>query len=99
VKEILVVEDDKVGLKIIHKILDNKQVNITDATNGKTALDLLRARKFDCIILDLTLPDISGFEVLKQLKADKDIPNVPVVVYTGKELTAKEVDELHEYTD
>jgi len=99
IKEVLVVEDDKVTLKIIHKILENKQVNLTDATNGKTALEMIGSKKFDCVILDLTLPDISGFEILKNLKAGPNYPNVPIVVYTGKELSAKERNQLHEYTD
>jgi CheY-like chemotaxis protein/signal transduction histidine kinase len=99
IKEILVVEDDKFTLKIIHNILENKQISITDATNGKAALGMIRSKKFDCIILDLTLPDISGFEILKKLKAEPKYPNVPIVVYTGKELSRKELKELHEYTE
>lgn len=92
-------EDDKITLKIVHKILENKQVNLTDATSGKAALELIRSKKFDCIILDLTLPDISGFEILKNIKADPNHPNVPIVVYTGKELSTHELNQLHEYTE
>jgi CheY-like chemotaxis protein len=98
-KEILIVEDDKVSLVVTERLLRNKQVNISSAATGNAALEKIKANKYDCIILDLTLPDISGFEVLKKMKANTDLNAVPVVVYTGKELTSEEISELHEYTD
>ncbi|MCM8570036.1 HAMP domain-containing protein [Gramella jeungdoensis] len=98
-REILIVEDDEGSLKAIKKILKHKGIKIFSATNGEKALTKLKSRRFDCIILDLKLPDISGFEVLRKMKSNKDDNNTPVVVYTGKELTKNELDELHKFTD
>ncbi|TBW28674.1 HAMP domain-containing protein [Gramella sp. KN1008] len=99
VREVLVIEDDKATLKAIKSILENKEIKISTATTGKDALRKLRSKRFDCMILDLKLPDISGIEVLKRLKAGEKANDVPVVVYTGKELTKKEVKELYQFTD
>ncbi|MEG9326649.1 HAMP domain-containing protein [Salinimicrobium catena] len=98
-KEVLIVEDDEASLKAIRSTLQNKQINISTAVTGQDALDTIRSQRFDCIILDLKLPDITGFEVLKKLNSGKKDFNVPVVVYTGKELTKKEVKELHKFAD
>ncbi|MGY5846832.1 HAMP domain-containing protein [Salegentibacter sp. HM20] len=99
VKELLIVEDDEAGLKAIKSILENKGVKITAVTTGKEALKQLKSRTFDCIILDLNLPDISGEEILKKLESDKKTSTMPVVVYTGKELTKTEMKELQKFTD
>ena len=98
-REILIIEDDTATLKAIKSILKNKEMKISSATTGNDALKKLKAKNFDCIILDLKLPDISGFDVLNKLKTTKKDDNIPVVVYTGKELTKSEVRELHKFTD
>ena len=98
-KELLIIEDDEATLKAIKSILENKEVNISTATTGKDALNKLKAKRFDCIILDLNLPDITGFEILKKFKSSQEANNMPVVVYTGKELSKTEVKELHKFTD
>jgi HAMP domain-containing protein/signal transduction histidine kinase/CheY-like chemotaxis protein len=98
-KELLIIEDDRPTLKAIKGILENKEIKISSSINGKDALDKLKSTHFDCIILDLNLPDINGFEVLKKLKAGQNVNSTPVVVYTGKELTKSEVKELQKFTD
>ncbi|MCU1245099.1 MAG: sensor hybrid histidine kinase, partial [Acidobacteria bacterium] len=62
--------------------------------SGQEALELLRERRFDCMVLDLGLPDMNGFEFISRLKSDLDINDVPIVVYTGRDLTRKEETEL-----
>src|SRR5690606_19609678 len=99
VKEILIIEDDRSTLKAIENLLKNKDVNITSALTGKAALSVLKSKVFDCIILDLKLPDTTGFELLEKLKSSNIAHNMPVVVYTGKQLTKSELKELHNYTD
>ncbi len=99
VKELLIIEDDEATLQAIESLLRNKEVEISTAVTGKDALNELKTRKFDCIILDLNLPDITGFEVLKKLKASQKTNEMPVVIYTGKELTTSEVKDLHKFTD
>ncbi len=99
VKQVLVIEDSRIAQMAIEKMLKNRHITLTQATTGKEALAEISSKKFDCIILDLTLPDTSGFELLKALKSDKAATNVPIVIYTGKDLTKKEMKELHQYTD
>ncbi|WP_300436852.1 HAMP domain-containing protein [Christiangramia sp.] len=98
-RELLIIEDDEVTLKAIKSILKNKELKISTASTGKDGLEELKSKRFDCIILDLKLPDITGFEVLKQLQSSPKEGNTPVVVYTGKELTTTEVRELKKFTD
>jgi CheY-like chemotaxis protein len=98
VKKLLIIEDDEATLKGIKNILENKNINISATNTGKDGLKQLMAKSFDCLILDLNLPDISGFEVLKKLKTLEN-DNIPVVVYTGKDLTKKEVKELQKFAD
>jgi CheY-like chemotaxis protein len=61
---------------------------------GQEALAALAAERFDCLVLDLKLPDISGFEILKHLEADPALKDMPAIVYTGRELTRKEAAQL-----
>src|SRR6185437_12765932 len=62
---------------------------------GSEALAKLRAAACDCVVLDLRLPDMSGFEVLEQIRSDASLADVPVVVFTGRELSAEEGAQLH----
>src|SRR6185295_511397 len=59
------------------------------------ALDALRQEDYDCVVLDLKLPDMSGFNVLEQISADEGLAHMPVVVFTGKALSAEEDNRLH----
>jgi CheY-like chemotaxis protein len=99
IKSLLLVEDDAALRKSVRKLLEGSDVAISEAGDGQTALDQLRAQHFDCMILDLTLPDMSGFELLNRLDADDTLPKCPVIVYTGKALTEEENRELLKYAD
>ena len=97
VKNVLIVEDDNKCQVAITSLIDTEVVKIDISGSGYDAFEKLKKEKYDCIILDLTLPDMSGLELLKKLKLDKvDIP--PVVVYTGQELEKEEHDELRLYS-
>tara|TARA_R100001369_G_scaffold29172_4_gene52560 strand:+ start:36020 stop:41959 length:5940 start_codon:yes stop_codon:yes gene_type:complete len=98
-KELLIIEDDKPTLKAIQSLLKSKSINISTATTGKDALAILKTHSFDCIILDFNLPDTTGLEMLKKLRSNKAKNDLPVVIYTGKELTNTELKELHKFTD
>ena len=65
------------------------------ASSGEEALAALQERAFDCVVLDLRLPDISGFEVLEKLSKKDSLCDLPIVVFTGKELTPEEDARLH----
>ncbi|MBN1991843.1 MAG: response regulator [Anaerolineae bacterium] len=99
IKTLLLVEDDAHSRRSIKKLLNGNDVRISEAEQGKIALELLRVQPFDCMILDLSLPDMNGFEVLNTINRDETIVRCPVIVYTGRELTPQENEELMQYAD
>lgn len=94
VKQLLVIEDDPVQAQSIIELIGNGDVKSTPAYSGIEALNLLKSQTFDCIVLDLGLPDMSGFELLNRIKQDQQLAKLPIIVYTGKELTRQEETEL-----
>ncbi len=94
-KRLLVVEDDHAEQMSIAELLGHDDVEIVPAGTGAEALSVLREEPCDCVVLDLRLPDMSGFEVLEELRADAGLSDVPVVVFTGRELSAEEDAQLH----
>src|SRR5258705_8019847 len=79
----------------IRELLDHHDIEIVTTDTGAGALSTLRANPCDCVVLDLRLPDMSGFEVLDNIRKDESLSNVPVVVFTGRELSVEEDAELH----
>jgi len=98
-KNLLIIEDDENMRKTIKHLVLGKDVNSVEVKTGVEAIKELEKNKFDCMVLDLGLPDMSGFQLLKQLNELKDMEIPPVIVYTGKELTKKENAELQKYTN
>ncbi|WP_028349944.1 HAMP domain-containing protein [Bradyrhizobium murdochi] len=94
-KRLLIVEDNAAEQMSITELLGHDDIEILTADTGADALSTLRNQPCDCVVLDLRLPDMSGFEVLDQLRNDETLSNVPVVVFTGRELSAEEDAELH----
>src|SRR5213082_3850547 len=94
-KRLLIVEDNAAEQMSITELLGHDDIEILTADTGADALSTLRSRPCDCVVLDLRLPDMSGFEVLDRLRNDETLSNVPVVVFTGRELSAEEDAELH----
>ncbi len=94
-KRLLVVEDNPAEQMSISELLGYDDVEIETAGTGRDALDALRRQPADCVVLDLRLPDMTGFEVLEALGADEALSEVPVVVFTGRELSAEEDARLH----
>jgi HAMP domain-containing protein/CheY-like chemotaxis protein/signal transduction histidine kinase len=94
-KRLLVVEDDRAEQMSIAELLGHDDIEIVTAGTGSEALRVLRRDPCDCVVLDLRLPDMSGFEVLEELRDDAGLSDVPVVVFTGRELSAEEDAELH----
>jgi len=94
-KRLLVVEDDRAEQMSIAELLGSEDIEILTTGTGTEALDLLRKESCDCVVLDLRLPDMSGFEVLEELRGDARLADVPVVVFTGRELSAEEDAQLH----
>ncbi len=94
-KRLLIVEDNAAEQLSIKALLDHDDIEIVTTDTGAGALSTLRDNPYDCVVLDLRLPDMSGFEVLDQIRNDEALSNVPVVVFTGRELSAEEDAELH----
>jgi CheY-like chemotaxis protein len=94
-KRLLVIEDNPAEQLSISALLDYDDIEIISADRGAAALKLLGERTVDCVVLDLRLPDISGFELLERMSADPHLADIPVIVFTGRELTAQEEAELH----
>jgi len=96
-KRLLVVEDNQAEQFSIRELLGDNDVDIVAVDTGQQALDALSERDaFDCVVLDLRLPDMTGFEVLEQIAAREALRDLPVVVFTGRELAPGEDARLHE---
>ncbi len=98
VKDLLLVEDDKELRESMLKLLGANDIHAAAAGTGEKALELLKKQKFDCMILDLGLPDIPGFELLDRIDRETGIEKPPVIIYTGRELTPEETEKLEKYS-
>jgi CheY-like chemotaxis protein len=94
-KRLLIVEDNAAEQMSIRELLDHDDIEIVTTDTGAGALSTLRENPCDCVVLDLRLPDMSGFEVLDSIRNDEELSDVPVVVFTGRELSVEEDAELH----
>ena len=93
-KRLLVVEDNETERQSVVELLGHSDIEITAVGTGAEALEALLDRTFDCAVLDLRLPDMTGFELLDQIQAQPSLSELPVVVFTGKELTSEEESQL-----
>ena len=93
-KRLLVVEDNETERQSIVELLNHEDIEIATAGTGAAALRALLDQPFDCCVLDLRLPDMSGFELLEKLQEEPNLHDVPVVVFTGKNLTDEEEKKL-----
>ena len=93
VKKVLVVEDNEIESSQIVKILKADNIDVTIANTGKKAIQKLAGKDYDCIILDYTLPDMSGSELITQVSEVKK-KITPVIIYSAKDFTKKEMQYL-----
>ena len=94
-KRLLVVEDNPAEQLSIRELLGYDDIDVSVAATGAEAIETLTEQPFDCVVLDLRLPDMSGFEVLERLRDTPSLGDLPVVVFTGKELSPEEDARLH----
>jgi CheY-like chemotaxis protein/HAMP domain-containing protein len=94
-KRLLVVEDDPAERVSITQLLGHDDIVIETVESGAEALHALRTHGADCVVLDLKLPDMSGFDVLESIRDDETLNDIPIVVFTGRELSAEEDAQLH----
>ena len=95
---LLLIEDDENLRKSIKILIGDNNVNITDAATGNEAIELLKHNIYDCMILDLGLSDMSGFELIDKLN-NTNTSRPPIIVYTGRDLTKKENATLEKYAE
>jgi HAMP domain-containing protein/signal transduction histidine kinase/DNA-binding response OmpR family regulator len=93
-KRLLVIEDNEAEQLSICELLGYDDIDVKVIDTGKGALEALKEETFDCVVLDLRLPDMTGFEVLEKLSESPDFRDIPVVVFTGKELSPEEDAQL-----
>src|SRR5262249_30071610 len=79
----------------IVELLRHDDIDVAAVGTGEAALDILHGDMFDCCVVDLRLPDMTGFDLLERMQADSKLRELPVVVFTGKELTPGEESRLH----
>ncbi len=94
-KRLLVVEDEPVQQTSIQALLGHDDIDVKVVSTGLDALASVQSEQFDCLVLDLRLPDMSGFELLERLKMIEGGKELPVVVFTGKDLSPEEDARLH----
>src|SRR5258706_12312927 len=93
-KRLLIVEDNEIERQSIIELLGYEDIEIVTVATGGEAIDALTHSAFDCMVLDLRLPDMTGFALLERLQADPALADVPVVIFTGKELNMAEQTQL-----
>jgi len=99
IKNLLIIEDSENSRKAMRILIGNGDVQCLEAGTGKEALLLFEQNTIDCIILDIGLPDMSGFDLIHKLEKLKVNSLPPIIVYTGKELTKEENNELEKYAE
>jgi CheY-like chemotaxis protein/GAF domain-containing protein/HAMP domain-containing protein len=99
VKRLLVVEDDDDQRRSVVELIGADDVEVTAVASSEEALEALELQPYDCMVLDLKLPQRGGFELLEQIKQDDRFALTPVIVYTGKELTQRETTKLRKLAD
>jgi hypothetical protein len=100
VRQLLVVDDDETARTSIAELVGaGEDVEVTAVGSSEEALGALDERRFDCIVLDLKLPKMTGFALLDRLKEDERLRDVPVIIHTGKQLTRREETRLRRYAD
>ncbi|MEO8937402.1 MAG: response regulator [Burkholderiaceae bacterium] len=97
-RRVLVVEDDARQLESIRQLLESDGVQIVGASRASDALAHLQGATFDCMVMDLNLPDLSGYDLLEKMAAHDDVAFPPVIVYTGRLLTRSEEQRLSRYS-
>jgi HAMP domain-containing protein/CheY-like chemotaxis protein/signal transduction histidine kinase len=99
VRNLLVVEDDEAQRNAMVELIAHEDVSITAVASAEEALAELDRKEYDCMVLDLGLADMNGFELLERVKSNPQRQDLPIIVYTGKELSPAEETQLRKYAE
>lgn len=94
-KKLLIVEDNKGHNEAIRELIGNGDVKCFSAYSGNEAYEMMCKDSFDCVIVDLGLPDMTGFTLMQKIKDNADLKKTPIIVYTGKDLSKDETSRLN----
>ncbi len=97
--KLLIIEDDQIQRESIEELISGNDVEVTGVRTGKEAYNLMISKKFDCIILDLGLEDMSGYDLLDKIKNNENIASTPIIIYTGRDLTSEQEIRLNKYAE
>jgi signal transduction histidine kinase/CheY-like chemotaxis protein len=97
-QKLLLIDDDPASQYVLKQLLSDTDLNISEAVDGREGIDLAQAEKPDCIILDLSLPEMSGEQVLSLLKSDSKTNDIPVIINTSQSLETEEQKTLAQNT-
>jgi CheY-like chemotaxis protein len=93
---LLVIDDDEVTRYVVRQMLRDTPISVVEADSGSTGLERARFERPDAILLDVTMPDMSGFEVLEILRQTPETQEIPVTIYTSRDLPKSDRDRLAE---
>ncbi|MGL1891075.1 MAG: response regulator [Spirochaetaceae bacterium] len=99
IHKILIVEDDRLQRESLTELISGRDVSITDVETGQEAYDSMKKHYYNCVILDLGLGDMSGYDLLDKIKNDEQISKTPVIIYTGRDLSSEQELQLKKYAD
>jgi len=99
VRKLLIVEDNEIERSALIELLDGEDVEIKACANGSDALKAIKHEAFDSMVLDLKLPDMDGYDLLKAINQDESISHLPTIVYTGKDLDTEDERKLRKYAE
>lgn len=97
-KHLLIVEDNELMRKTMRQLLKGSDIEISEVSTAQECIEILRKEVYDCVILDLGLPDKNGLEVIKEIREMHLGQTPPIIIYTGQELSREQNDELNKYT-
>jgi len=99
VRNLLIVDDDEALRRSIEELIGQGDVSTVSVGTAEKALELLRERHFDCMVLGLGLPDMSSFDLLEKIKSEEGLRDLPIIIYTDQELTPEEDTRLKKYAE
>jgi len=99
IKSLLIVEDDEKQRMSIVELIGGKDVQVAAVATGAEAIEALKSGFFDCAVLDLGLPDMTGFELISMIRSELGLADMPIIVYTARDLSTQEATELHKLAE